>query len=661
MRIFSLEGWKRSIRWQLITGVTLTQTLLMTLFIIGLVYRQKEFLRAKARQHVELQTSLLAAGSKYALLTDDLVALSEEVANVANDRAVLQAMVTDAQGRVLVSSEPAHSGTLLTDTRSQEALHGLVQNRVIDESNHSIAAVSPVIVNGRAIGWAWITQDITADGRYLAYVTVGGLIYTLIAAALGTLVAIVLARMILKPLRLLLDGAARVAQERLDQPIPVTTDNEVGMVARAFNSAMQQLQTQHQRLLEEVAQRTRAQQEADESNRAKDHFLAVLSHELRTPLTPVLTLAQMHEHDPSLPPGLHDDIVTIRRNIELEARLIDDLLDLTRISRNKIQLKFVNVDVHEKLRQVSRMCREEADAKRIEVTLRLNAPRAIVLADATRLQQVFWNILKNAVKFTGTGGRITVTSSVRPHVPFKTEKEPAPAEDLLLEIQDNGVGIEPERLPHVFNAFEQGGSEVTRVFGGLGLGLTISKALIDLHGGELTAHSEGSNAGSTFCIRLPLLNVETTATPGNSPAKQVPHAKRRILLVEDHPDTLVATSRLLKQCGYEVKSAGTVASAIALARNEHFDLIVSDIGLPDGSGNELIRRLVAEAPSQGVHIKGIAISGFGQQADIEQSKAAGFMEHLVKPYDPEELIHAVDEALEGGQLVESGAGQIRKR
>jgi signal transduction histidine kinase/ActR/RegA family two-component response regulator len=637
----------------LISGVALVQTLLMMLFGLGLVQRQNDFLLTKARQQVELQTGQLAASSRRALLTSDLAAIAEVVANLSNDQTVELAIVTDSNGRVLADSEPGRNGLFLTDARSRSALHGPVQVRVIGETWHSIAAIAPITVNNQTVGWAWLTQDITADRKHIEYVTIGGLVYTLIAAVAGVIVAILLARTILRPLRLLLAGAARVAQDRLDEPIPITTENEVGTVTRAFNSAMKQLLSQREHLLDEVARRTRAQQEADESNRAKDHFLAVLSHELRTPLTPVLTLAQMLERDPELSAELHDDIVTIRRNIEVEARLIDDLLDLTRISRNKIELRFANVDVHEKLRQVARMCQEEANAKQIDVELRLQAARAIVSSDATRLQQVFWNVLKNAVKFTGNGGRILVTTSTQPHAPLSgevlTEKQPTASDDLIIEFKDNGVGIDPHRLPSVFNAFEQGGDEVTRVFGGLGLGLTISKALIDLHGGELTAHSEGKNTGATFRIRMPLTAAQTIATPASTPTVQSPHGKRRILLVEDHADTLAATCRLLTQCGYEVRTAGTVAGAISLARQEHFDLIVSDIGLPDGTGNELIRRLVAESPQQGAQLKGIAISGFGQQEDIQRSKEAGFVEHLVKPYDPDQLIHAVDEALENGK------------
>jgi signal transduction histidine kinase/ActR/RegA family two-component response regulator len=475
----------------------------------------------------------------------------------------------------------------------------------------------------------------------LKHLVIAGLIYTLISAGVGTLFAWLLARSILKPLRLLQAGVARFAQDRLDQPIPITSANEVAEVSAAFNTAMDRLRKQQAQLREEISYRLRTQHEAEESSAAKDHFLALLSHELRTPLTPVLTLAQMLERDTSLDASTHQDITTIRRNVELEARLLDDLLDLTRIKRGKVVLHLQTVNIHEQLRAAVRLCQTEADNKRIDLVAELWADQASVSGDETRLAQVFWNLLSNAIKFTPAAGRVSIQTHLEPRA--SATQKPGPVEnDLLIEFCDTGIGIEPGVLPHIFDAFEQGGREVTRAFGGLGLGLTISQGLVRLHGGELTARSEGHDRGATFAVRLPI-TAPATQRKGIKERNPSAIAGRQILLVEDHLDTSRATARLLSSCGYEVQTAQTVATAIQLTRSRHFDLIVSDIGLPDGTGHELIRQLVAEAPSH--QMKGIAISGLGQKEDLRRSHEAGFMEHLVKPVDPGTLLHVVEEAL----------------
>ncbi|HEV2845512.1 MAG TPA: ATP-binding protein [Thermoanaerobaculia bacterium] len=363
-----------------------------------------------------------------------------------------------------------------------------------------------------------------------------------------------------------------------------------------------------------------ARQAAEDANRAKDRFLAVLSHELRTPLTPVLTLAQMLEAAPELPPKLRAWVETIRRNAELETRLIDDLLDHTRISHGKIELQPAPVDVHEKIRQTCALCEAEAWDKRLDLVTDLGAARPWVHADSARLQQVLWNLIKNAVKFTPEGGTITILT--------------ADAEDggIVVEVRDTGIGIEPHVLPRVFEVFEQGGREVTRSFGGLGLGLAISKGLIELHGGKVSAASEGPGRGAVFTVRLPASEPGPPARLAASDRAQPDPEERtrsacKVLIVEDHPDTLSAMAELVEMFGYEVRTAGTVESALRVAQGEKIDVLVSDIGRPDGSGLDLLRQLFDHHPE----VLGIALTGFGMEEDLRQSQEAGFVEHLTKP------------------------------
>ena len=389
--------------------------------------------------------------------------------------------------------------------------------------------------------------------------------------------------------------------------------------------------TNRKRAEEELKQ---AKESAEAASAAKDHFLAMLSHELRTPLTPVLTAATMLGDEPSLSPEVRAWIEMIRRNVELEARLIDDLLDLTRIERGKLELHFETVDAHELLRQAVEICGESIRDKRLEVSMEPGARRHVVRADAARLRQVLWNLINNAVKFTPAGGRLRFGSC--------DEADGA----VRVDVTDSGIGIDPEMMPRLFQAFEQGERAITRRFGGLGLGLTISKALIDAHGGRIGVESAGKDKGATFSVTLWTIDAAATPAPAAA-AAATPHAPRvpdarqarprKVLLVEDHADTSKILSRLLSSVGHEVKTAASVAEAIEAAGRERFDLVISDIGLPDGSGLDLMRRLGESYP-----VQGIALSGFGMDTDLERSREAGFAEHLTKPINFQQLASVIE-------------------
>ncbi|HKV13328.1 MAG TPA: ATP-binding protein, partial [Thermoanaerobaculia bacterium] len=395
-------------------------------------------------------------------------------------------------------------------------------------------------------------------------------------------------------------------------------------IARLRRQTEEDLRSQNDEL-------SRAKQAAEEANRAKDHFLATLSHELRTPLTPVLATAATLENDPRFAEA-KNELAMIRRNVELEARLIDDLLDLTRIARGKLELHREVTDLHRIVRHAFQICcAGEAVSGRLQVRLDLTDGEPRVWADASRLTQVFWNLLNNAVKFTPPGGTVTVRS------------ETGPDGLLTVEVADTGIGIEPEVLPHVFDAFEQGEALITRRFGGLGLGLAISRAIVEMHGGRLTAASGGRDCGATFAVRLPL-GLPAGAGAEAPAAAEVPLKVRSlaILLIEDHGDTAEAMADLLRLQGHRVTVAGDVAQGLAAAEaamgNGGLDLVVSDLGLPDGSGLDLMREL-----SRRYALPGIALSGYGMEDDMRRSREAGFNRHLIKPVNPSALEAAVRE------------------
>jgi len=362
------------------------------------------------------------------------------------------------------------------------------------------------------------------------------------------------------------------------------------------------------------------------ANRTKDNFLAMLSHELRTPLTPVMAALDTLEADGSRSSGSKNSLAMIRRNVELESQLIDDLLDLTRIAKDKLQLRFGPLDSHEVINNVVEICRPEAQARNLTLQLNLRAGGHHVLGDAAKYQQIVWNLLKNAIKFTAENGEITISSS-----------NPEP-QLLAIAVHDTGIGIEPETMNRIFDPFEQGERAFQRRYGGLGLGLAISKSLAQAHGGTLIARSEGHDRGSTFILTMKTVPAPPRIVKLTSPAPE--SRPLRILLVDDHQDTCVALERLLVRRGHLVAAAHNVRSAMETAARNSFDLLISDIALPDGTGTELMTYLHAIS-----RIPGIAISGFGMNGDIEKSIDAGFAEHLVKPVKMENLEAAIDRVM----------------
>ena len=362
-----------------------------------------------------------------------------------------------------------------------------------------------------------------------------------------------------------------------------------------------------------------AKQQAEEANRAKDQFLAMLSHELRTPLTPVLMTIKSLQNDLSISDDLRRDLQMVQRNVELEALLIDDLLDLTRISHGKLQLHQEAVDIHTSLEHALAIASADVTAKNLKVTRDFRAVESHSWADATRLQQVFWNVIKNAIKFTATGGSIEIrTRNDKTH-------------HILIEVEDNGVGIAPELQPKIFDA-------VTSKHGGLGLGLAITKRVVDLHGGTISVESQGEASGATFTIKLKAMETSLLQAPTQSGRFDAGKSlQANILLVEDHHDTAHVLSRLLGRAGHNIKHAATVGEADTLAMKGTFDLVISDVGLPDGSGLDLMSRLRDQ-----YGLSGIALSGFGMDEDRTASEAAGFVEHFTKPVDIERLLNAIE-------------------
>lgn len=357
----------------------------------------------------------------------------------------------------------------------------------------------------------------------------------------------------------------------------------------------------------------------------KEYFIAVLSHELRTPLAPLLLAASALQQDQRLEPDTREIMRMFHRNITQEVRLVDDLLDMTRMERRKLRLDCRPIDLRSVLEPAVDASRAELEAAGLSLEVDVRGPQ-FVNADITRLQQVFSNLLRNAVKFTPSGGRIRVLS----------RRE---GDWCVVEVIDNGAGIAAEFLPRVFGAFEQDRNPPLRVGSGLGLGLAICKTIMDLHGGIILARSEGKGRGATFEVRLPAMKgVRSAPVEKEADSDALRRVKPlRILLVEDHADTAHIMQRLLSADGHTVEWAGNISAGRKLAADDKFDLLLSDVGLPDGTGMDLMRALRKD----GLTLPGIVTSGYGQDDDVVRSQEAGFAAHLIKPLSLQALRDAI--------------------
>ncbi len=367
-----------------------------------------------------------------------------------------------------------------------------------------------------------------------------------------------------------------------------------------------------------------ARQQAEQANRAKDEFLAMLGHELRNPLAPIVTavhLMKMRRAD-----LFERERTIIERQVKHLVTLVDDLLDISRITRGKVELSKDAVDLNDTVARALELAAPLIEQRKHAVNVAL-APLLMVDGDAVRLSQVIANLLTNAAKYTGPGGHIRVDG---------THEQG----QVVLRVRDDGVGIDPALLPHVFDMFVQGGQNLDRAGGGLGLGLAIVKSVVELHGGEVSAFSEGLKRGSEFTIRLPagMLRKRNSSLP--APVQEPLAERARVMVVDDNADALATLSEALRAHGHEVHTAADAASALALAARVPPELAVLDIGLPGMDGYELARRLRQLPGLAGIKL--VAVTGYGQASDKQTARAAGFDDHLVKPVTVQALRSALD-------------------
>ncbi len=451
-------------------------------------------------------------------------------------------------------------------------------------------------------------------GQLLAYSSA-------LVGLLGGVVSIVLAGVATRSLKRLARSAARLGDGHFDTPIPAEGPSEVRQLARTLSGMAGSIGQLVQR-------EQHARHEAEAANRTKDDFLATLSHELRTPLNAILGWASILSRSDYDKARVRHAVHVIERNARIQSQMIEELLDVSRIVSGTVKLQAADVAIGTVVQAALESVRPAAESKGVTITAAIECPDLVVHADARRLQQVTWNLLSNAVRFTPAGGRVTV--GLR-----------RVGDEVELRIADTGCGISPGFLPHVFERFRQAESSTTRSHGGLGLGLAIVHDIVELHGGSVRAESAGDGLGATFIVRLPATLVQ----PGTLRATAPPQVPRRlngarVLVVDDDADTRDVLRAVLEAAGAEVVTSASARESRTLFTRDHPDLLIADIGMPEEDGYALIAS-IRELETGTSHVPAIALTARTRPEDVAQALAAGFQLHLAKPVDSGRLVESI--------------------
>ena len=511
--------------------------------------------------------------------------------------------------------------------------------------------VHPVTTGNDRVGSLYIARDLddVVNRMRVGIVTVFGLL--LLAIATAWLIARGMQRAVATPLLELASTARTISSSPGTAVRAVAASkDETGIVVRAFNDMLDRiaerttaLSKANEELEREIEERRRVERERTEAlererdaNRLKDEFLATLSHELRTPLNAVLGWTRVLRSAQVEPATTARALESIERNARAQARLIEDLLEISRIVTGKLRLQPRETDLAAIVDAAVEIVQPAATAKRLRVSVNIAVRPALTAGDPDRLQQVVWNLLSNAVKFTPAEGEVMVRLRLD--------------NGYRITIHDTGQGIDARFLPHVFEAFRQADGTASREHGGLGLGLAIAKQIVEMHGGTIAARSAGRGTGSTFEVCLPSVvrpaGRETGAGRAVAalPAEAIDSSllrNVRVLVVDDEEDARLLMQTALAQHGAHVTTASSVADALVILDDAAPDVIVSDIGMPNEDGYSLIRRLRARPSSQGGSIPAVAVTAYASTGDQSATEAAGYQAHVAKPFEPVEVARLV--------------------
>ena len=607
--------------------------------------------RLEVAEDVEAQSRIVAENSAAPLTFRDNQAAGETLAVLRLRPRIELGCLYAATGllfatyqRDLTTSCPAEPPSL---TSSPSSLSSLAPS-LSTFGWETLQVVVPVQMGQDRLGTLYIQRELT-DLYYrlrIGAMTAGGLV--LLAIVTAFVIAYRMQRSISSPMLQLANTAREISSTRdyALRAVPTTRD-EVGVVIRAFNEMLDRiaerdsdLSRANAELEVEVEERRRVEEERTaalarerDANRLKDEFLATLSHELRTPLNAVLGWTRVLRAAHVEPATEKRALESIERNARVQARLIEDLLEVSRIVTGKLRIQVRPVDLAAIVDAAVEVVQPAAMAKKIALNVAITARPAMTSGDPDRLQQVVWNVLSNAVKFTPAGGAVEVRL--------------LQAQGYQLTVRDSGPGIEPRFLPHVFEAFRQADGTASREHGGLGLGLAIAKQLVELHGGTINAQSSGRGTGATFEIHLPSIVAtqpmdaarETVVAPA-LPAGTVDDSMLRnvhVLVVDDEEDARLLLETTLSQYGADVTIAASAAEAMQAIERAVPDVLLSDVGMPHEDGYSLIRRLRARPPAAGGTIPAVAITAYASANDRLTALSAGYQAHVAKPFEPHEI------------------------
>jgi signal transduction histidine kinase len=497
----------------------------------------------------------------------------------------------------------------------------------------------PIVYNDRAWGTVYVERDFAGLPMRVAVTALVGVIMLVVAAAVAFALTQRLTRTISRPLADLAAAVRRMGGEPpFDLPDIRTSEDEVGDLVRAFRAMVARVRDANEGLMREIEERHRVEAEREsllvrerEANRLKDEFLAAVSHELRTPLNAILGWAQLLETASLDDEKAAKAIASITRNAQTQARVIEDLVDVSRIVTGKLQLRIEPVDLRQSVDAALDSLRAHAESQRIEFELRAPDTPCYVNGDPDRLRQIVWNLTSNAVKFTPAGGRVVVS----------TRRTGA---DYEIEVRDTGIGIEPDMLPHMFDRFRQADGSTTREHGGLGLGLAIVKELVEMHNGSVTIASPGRHRGTTVAVRLPALRESIVPRLADEPV-EASLAGVHILAVDDNSDALEVMAVTLTAAGATVRTASTGELALRQWDLERPDVLLCDLAMPEMDGFTVLREIRRRDARSTRRTPAVAVSAHATLEYLRRSRDAGFAAHVAKPFRTVDLLRAVSGAL----------------
>jgi signal transduction histidine kinase len=620
-RRFAVRSFAGRITWL----VTLTGAFAIVAVSLALATINSRDLRRNALASLQAQAAIVALNSGAPLVFGDH-------ANAAEVLASLRAMpsVTSA---TLFALDGTPFARYLRDPLVVPEPRAFPPG--ISVRDRDIVSVIAVQEKGQPLGRLQVTYDATGLHRQLWGSIAIAAVVSLAALGLMFLAAQRAIRVVIAPLAGLTRTARRVSETR-DYGVRARkiSDDEIGAFTDTFNEMLAQIQQQD---IDLKASRA----EAESASRMKDEFLATLSHELRTPMTPILGWAQILQRIALGNPRILQAADVIERNALSQTRIIDDLLDMSRIMSGKIGLEMASYDIAATLASAIETVRGVAESRGISIDVEADPELPPLTGDRQRIEQVLWNLLSNAIKFSSDGGE--VRASVRRE-----------GNSVEVAVADDGKGITAEFLPHVFERFRQADSSVTRVHGGLGLGLAIAQQIVELHGGSVEVSSGGAGQGATFIVRLPIPRhatapVHTPDVRGTTAvvrtAGELPLAGLQVLVVDDENDAREWLVRVLADAGADVRAARSAAEALEVFDRAPPDVLLSDIGMPEVDGYALIRRIRALPEDRGGCTPAVALTAFARADDRQRALNAGYQLHIGKPVDEDELIAAVASAL----------------